>query len=178
MGRCPCEWTPPTPYTPVGRVSRPVQRPQREHQDEHPLTELGLGSSLMVPTSTRPLAKSTGAPHGPGPAPGPSDPMKESYRKGANLIGCCSCSERNAGGGCSCCRNSGGRSTVHHGNFSVGNHGSNKTGGWSVYGTRWGTCRESQQQAVVTSWRETPGCGMQPQSKAKQHRGKGKRTRK
>lgn len=101
--------------------------------------------------------------------------------KGPNLIGCSSCSERNAGGRCCCCRHSGGRSTVHHGNFSVGSHGSDITGGWSVYVTM-ATCGGGvagiTATSHVTSWKDTPGHGMQSQCKAKQHQeGKNKREK-
>lgn len=61
---------------------------------------------------------------------------KEQSCKLANLVGCGCCSEGNTCGRCCCCRHSGWRSTVHHGNFRKENQISKHTEECSRMGTR------------------------------------------
>lgn len=95
---------------------------------------------------------------------------KEQSCKLANLVGCGCCSEGNTCGRCCCCRHSGWRSTVHHGNFRKENQISKHTEECSSMGPErhvGGSLSMGHHSRKPQT--SLPARDMQPQCKAGQH---------
>lgn len=98
---------------------------------------------------------------------------KQSYKL-ANLVGCGCCSEGDACGRCCCCRHSGWRSAVHHGNFRKENHISKHTEECSSMGKPGQRVVESSSMVFVSAEKPCdemppPASDMQSQCKAGEH---------